>query len=59
MKLEVKKINKKINLDTTPEGCFDKCLEHYWEALSEETSYAGIANCYKIKHTMKGLLFHT
>ncbi len=54
MKLEIKKINKKISLDTTPEGCTDKCLEHYWEALTEETSYGGIANCLKIKQTMKG-----
>ncbi len=56
MKLEIKKISKKINLDTTPEGCFDKCLEHTWEALTEETTNAGIANCFKIVHTMKGSL---
>lgn len=59
MKLEVKKINKKINLDTTPEGCLDKCLESYYEALTKETSFAGIANCYKVRTGMKGWPPHT
>lgn len=58
MKIEIKKIENKIELDTTTEGCLNDCLELIWAAYSEETSMEGVANClYGSKYTAKGNIF--
>jgi len=57
MKLEVKKIDKKINLDTTTEGCTKDCIEHKYVAYSEETSMNGTMNCAVFYTTAKGNIF--
>ena len=57
MELIVEKIKDKIELDTTPQGCTNDCLEYYYEGYSEETTMAGVANCFKTKYTAQGNIF--
>ncbi|MCM1112407.1 MAG: hypothetical protein NC399_04050 [Muribaculum sp.] len=45
MKLEVKKINKKIELDTTAEKC-TACMHVNFDAYSKEAYEEGITACY-------------
>ncbi len=54
MKLEVRKIENKIKLDTTMEGCATDCLVTYYVAYNEATTMGGVANCLKTKWTCKG-----
>lgn len=54
MKLEIKKIENKIELDTTTEGCWDDCIVTLWVASTKETSFAGLVNCMKCIWTSKG-----
>ncbi len=56
-KLEIKKLEKKVNLDTTTEWCFDACYSHIFQGLTSETSYAGIANCFKLVNNATGHIF--
>ncbi len=57
MKLEVRKIENKIALDTTMEGCGLDCIETHYESRTETTTMSGAINCLVITRTYKGPVF--
>ena len=57
MKLEIKKLEKKIKLDTTIEGCLKDCMVPTYAGYTKDTTMAGVGNCLQIKYTAKGNWF--